>query len=195
MTPSTHRARAAAALAAVLLIGSAARADLSQEAEQHADIDVAVTLDPNAQSGHATGAVKIHARIEVVWALIRSCAEAPRLVPGLTGCTVLETAPDQSWQIIRHVLDYSWYLPKMTYDLRATYDPPTRISIERIAGDLRVLKATWRFESQGEYTIAHYEVELAPGFWVPRWLVRAVLRNDLPKMLRALRTLAESRHP
>ena len=83
----------------------------------------------------------------------------------------------------------------MTYDIRAVYDRPARISIERISGDLRVLKATWQFESQGEYTIAHYEVELAPGFWVPKWLVRVVLRNDLPKMLRALRTRAESRRP
>ena len=32
---------------------------------------------------------------------------------------------------------------------------------------------------------------VAPGFWVPHWIVRAVLRRDLPKMLRALRTRAE----
>jgi len=188
-----YHVRSSVTIAVVLLIGSTARADIAQEAEQHGDIDVAVTLDPAAQSGHATGTVRIHARQEEVWALVRSCAEAPRLVPGLTECTVLKTAPDQSWQIIRHVLDYSWYLPKMTYDIRAVYDRPERISIERISGDLRVLKATWQFESQGEYTIAHYEVELAPGFWVPKWLVRVVLRNDLPKMLRALRTRAESR--
>jgi hypothetical protein len=34
-------------------------------------------------------------------------------------------------------------------------------------------------------------VDLAPGFWVPHWMVRAVLRRDLPKMLRALRSRAE----
>ena len=185
--------RSLALLAATLLFAFAARADIAAEAEQHGDIDVAVVLDPSAQSGHAIGTVKIRARREEVWSLIRSCEEAPRLVPGLIECTVLRTATDQSWQIIRHVLDYSWYLPKMTYEFRATYERPSRISIERVSGDLRVLKASWQLESAGEYTIAHYEVELAPGFWVPQWMVRIALRHDLPKMLRALRARAESR--
>jgi len=33
---------------------------------------------------------------------------------------------------------------------------------------------------------------VAPGFWVPRWLVRIALKHDLPRMLRTLRTRAES---
>jgi hypothetical protein len=65
------------------------------------------------------------------------------------------------------------------------------VSIERISGDLRVLRGSWALQSDGEETVAHYAVDLAPGFWVPRWIVRAALRRDLPKMLRALRARAE----
>jgi len=54
-----------------------------------------------------------------------------------------------------------------------------------------VLKGSWYLQSDGDYTIAHYAVDLAPGFWVPHWIVRAALRRDLPKMLRALRARAE----
>jgi hypothetical protein len=32
---------------------------------------------------------------------------------------------------------------------------------------------------------------LAPGFWVPQWLVRGALRHDLPKLMSALRARAE----
>jgi hypothetical protein len=46
-------------------------------------------------------------------------------------------------------------------------------------------------QGEGDDTIARYNVDLAPGFWVPHWIVRAALRRDLPKMLRALRTRAE----
>jgi len=176
----------------LLAFGSDSRADIATEAEQHGDIDVGVVLDPAAQSGHASAVVRIHARREVIWSLIRSCTEAVNLVPGLIRCDVLETAPDQSWQIIRQVLDYSWYVPKLTYEIRATYDKPARISIERISGDLSVLKGSWYLQSDGDYTIAHYTVDLVPGFWVPKWIVRLALRHDLPKMLRALRARAES---
>jgi hypothetical protein len=166
-------------------------ADLAQESAQHGDIDVAVALDAGEQSGTAQATVRIHAPREVVWSLITNCAEALHLVPGLVACEVRETAADLSWQRIRHVLDYSWYVPKLTYEIRASYDRPSRVSIERVSGDLRILRGSWVLESDGEYTIAHYMVDLAPGFWVPHWIVRAALKRDLPKMLRALRTRAE----
>ena len=176
----------------LLFAACAVPADLGQESAQHGDIEVAVTLDAGEQSGSAHASVRIHAHREVVWSLITSCAEALRLVPGLVGCDVVETAPDRSWQRIRHVMDYSWYLPKLTYEIRASYDQPSRVAIERLSGDLRILRGSWALQSDADYTIAHYAVDLAPGFWVPHWIVRAALKRDLPKMLRALRTRAES---
>jgi hypothetical protein len=170
---------------------AAPAADLAQESAQHGDIEVTVSLDAAEQSGSAGTSVRIHARREVVWSLITSCTEALHLVPGLVGCEVMETAPDRSWQRIRHVMDYSWYLPKLTYEIRAAYDQPSRVSIDRISGDLRILRGSWVLQSDGNDTIARYNVDLAPGFWVPHWIVRAALRRDLPKMLRALRTRAE----
>ncbi|HWJ34955.1 MAG TPA: SRPBCC family protein [Steroidobacteraceae bacterium] len=166
-------------------------ATLAQEVEQHGDIDVGVVLDTDGESGRANATVRIHAPREVVWSLITDCADALELVPGLVSCDVLETAPDNSWQRIRQVLDYSWYVRKLTYQIRATYDKPVSVSIERVSGDLRTLNVFWNLKSDGDYTVAHYRVDLAPGFWVPQWLVRVALRRDLPKMLRALRTRAE----
>ena len=165
--------------------------DLAQDSALHGGMEVAVSLDPGEQSGSASASVRIHAHREVVWSLITSCTEALHLVPGLVACEVMEAAPDGSWQRIRHVMDYSWYTPKLHYEIRASYDRPSRVSIERISGDLRVLRGSWALQSDGEQTVAHYDLDLAPGFWVPQWIVRAALRRDLPKMLRALRTRAE----
>jgi Polyketide cyclase / dehydrase and lipid transport len=170
---------------------AATAADLAQESAQHGDIDIAVTLDAGEQGGSASASVRIHAHREVVWSLITSCPEALQMIPGLMACEVMETAPDRSWQRIRHVMNYSWYAPKLTYEIRAWYDQPSRVSIERISGDLALLRGSWELRSDGDDTVAHYSVHLVPGFWVPRWMERAALRRDLPKMLRALRTRAE----
>jgi hypothetical protein len=178
---------------AVLLATGVSRAgDLAAEASPGNDIEISVSLDPTGQSGSASAIVRIHASRETVWSLITSCPESLRMVPGLEICDVLETGPDQSWQRIRHVMNYSWYVPKLTYVMRATYDPPSKVTIERISGDLRTLSGSWELKSDGDYTIAHYMVDLAPGFWVPNWIVRTALRKDLPKMLRALRSRAET---
>ncbi len=140
----------------------------------------------------ASATIRVHARRETVWALLTSCRAALELVPGLKECQVLDTAPDGSWQLIRQVMDYSWYVPKLTYVLRDTYDYPGRILVERDSGDMRTLKASWDLEADGEYTLLRYSLEITPGFWVPRWLVRIALKHDLPKTLRTLRARAES---
>ncbi len=179
-------------IAVLLAAGAARAANIAVEASAGNDIIVSVALDPAEQSGSASASVRIHASRETVWSLITSCPESLRMVPGLEICDVLETAPDRSWQKIRHVMNYSWYLPKVAYVIRATYDPPAKVSIERISGDLRTLRGSWELQADGGYTIAHYVVDLAPGFWVPTWIVRTALRKDLPKMLRALRSRAEA---
>lgn len=179
-------------LSLALAVFPVVAADLAPELAQHGDIEVSVSLDATEQSGNADATIRIHAPREIVWSLITSCPESLRMVPGLEACEVLETAPDRSWQRIRQVMNYSWYVPKLTYELRASYDQPSRVSIERTAGDLRRLRGSWVLSSDGDDTLAHYTVDLAPGFWVPHWIVRAALRHDLPKMLRALRTRAEA---
>jgi Polyketide cyclase / dehydrase and lipid transport len=178
-------------IVALFLSCPAPAAEPVREPAQHGDIEVTVSLDAAEQNGSATVSVKIHADREVVWSLITSCPEALHLVPGLVACDVLETAPDGTWQRIRHVLDYSWYVPKLIYEIRAIYEPPSRATIERTSGDLRRLRGTWGLQDEQGYTIANYTVDLEPGFWVPHWLVRAALRRDLPKMMRALRARAE----
>jgi hypothetical protein len=179
-------------LALILFAVTVRAANLAAEASANSDIQVSVVLDPAEQNGTASATVKIHAPRETVWSLITSCPESLRMVPALEVCDVLETAPDRSWQKIRHVMNYSWFVPKLTYVIRANYDPPSKVSIEELTGDLRSLRGSWELKRDGDYTIAHYTVDLSPGFWVPHWIVRSALRKDLPKMLRALRSRAEA---
>jgi len=175
-----------------LVVLSARAETWTHEADERGDIDLHVALDPTEQAGRATATIRIHASREVVWPLITTCPEALKTVPGLVACTVLDAAPDGSWQRLRHVLDYSWFIPRLTYEIRATYDKPSRVFFERVSGDLKTLRVAWVLQSDGDDTIARYSVDLAPGFWVPHWLVRSALKRDLPKMLRAVRGEAES---
>ena len=176
-----------------LLVSMAALGvDLGQDAEPLGDVEVRVALDSTEQAGTASATVRIHAPPEVVWSLITNCKEALIIVPGLVACDVVEEAPDGSWQRIRHVLDYTWYVKKLTYEVMMRMEKPTRVTAERVSGDLKTMKVTWDLQKVGDDTLVSYVVELAPGFWVPHWLVRLALKRDLPKMLRTLRSRAES---
>jgi len=161
-------------------------------ADSSADPPVQVVLDSGDQSGHATATVRIHAHRDVLWRVLTSCADALLIVPGLKICEVEATAPDRSWQTIHQVMDYSWYIPRVSYLVKATYEWPHSIDFDKVSGDLMRLSGSWTLDSDGDFTVAHYALEFAPGFWVPRWLVRAAMKRDLPKMLRALRERAEA---
>ncbi len=151
-----------------------------------------ISLDASESSATATASIRIHATKAVIWGVLTSCTEALQIVPGLKFCTVQETATDRSWQRILQVMDYSWFTPRVSYEVLASYNKPDAIVFEKVAGDQMRLRGSWDLQSDGEYTVAHYVLEFSPGFWVPRWFVRAALKRDLPKMLRALRLHAEA---
>ncbi len=155
-------------------------------------LHVDVTIGPHGEAGEALATIRIHAARRVVWHLLTSCTEAVKIVPGLKSCVVQETAADRSWQIIRQVMAYSWLLPRVSYMVKASYSRPDRIVFEKTAGDLITLRGSWDLQADGDETVARYIVDFQPDTWVPGWFVRATLRSDLPKMLRALRANAEA---
>jgi len=150
----------------------------------------------SADSGRrveATATVRIHARRAAIWAVLTSCSQAVKFVPGLRTCEVQKTAADGSWQQIKLVVHYSWYLPRVSYIVKAAYARPASIVFTRTAGGAAALRGSWELRADGDETIAHYALDFEPDFWVTGWIARFELRRNLPKMLRALRALAEQR--
>jgi hypothetical protein len=144
-------------------------------------------------AAHAT--IRIRATREAIWDIISSCPKAQKILPSLKGCEVLERAPDGSWARILQVMEYFRFLPDVRFEVRVNYRPPASITFDRVSGDLTSVRGGWILHSDGDYTIAHYDVAIEPGLWVPNWIVRAALKHDLPKMLQALRSNAETIPP
>jgi hypothetical protein len=174
------------------LVSRVPAGDAATATERPDDYHLQLNLDSAEQGGEASASVRIHATRAVIWQVLTSCAQAIQIVPGLKSCDVLETAPDQSWQRIRQVMDYSWFIPRVSYEVKASYTKPSGIVFEKVAGDLMRLKGSWVLQSDGDFTVAQYDLDFVPGFWVPRWFVRSALKRDLPKMLHALREHAEA---
>jgi len=106
---------------------------------------------------------------------------------GTASATVrIHAPPEVVWSLITNCIK------KLTYEVMMRMEKPTRVTAERVSGDLKTMKVTWDLQKVGDDTLVSYVVELAPGFWVPHWLVRLALKRDLPKMLRTLRSRAES---
>jgi hypothetical protein len=161
----------------------------------HAQEAPVVVVGDAGPSINAHASIRIHASRGTIWAILSSCSEALKIVPSLKGCNVLERAADGSWERIWQSMEYFRFLPRVKFEVNVSYQPPASVTFERVSGALVSLRGTWILQSEGGDTIAHYEVAVEPGLWVPNFIVRAALKHDLPKMLQALRSEAESTRP
>jgi hypothetical protein len=142
--------------------------------------------------GTVEAAIRIHASAREIWPFITECKYAAWLIPGLRRCRTLETAPDGSWADIEHVIQYSLFIPTMHSVFRAEFHPPYRMDFHRIGGNLKHEVGSWNLlPSAGDTTTVVYRVSLQPGFWIPRFVVRRTLRQQLPAALRSLRKHAQ----
>ena len=168
-----------------------------EEREQLARGEVLVFahVDPARPEGEVRAAVQIAATREHVFRTLTDCGQALEYVPHLERCRVLERAPDDSWQVVEHAVDYRWYMPRIDYVFRAAYEPFERIRFTQVRGDLKVNEGAWELMPADEAatsTVVTYRVQMVPRFYVPRRLILSSVKRDLPELLRALRARCEA---
>ena len=71
--------------------------------------------------------------------------------------------------------------------------PYDRIEVQRVAGPIEHLERVWRLlPSADDKTLLTYDLELRPGMPVPRFMIGASLRRDIPIILTEVRKRAET---
>jgi len=192
--------RRACVSACILLAARGAfAAEWALSAEELARLDQREVLLParterDRDAGSFRAAIEIEAPAEKVFRRMTDCTQALLFVPHLIHCTVLETAPDGSWQTVQHEVNYGWFLPRASYVFRAVYEPFERVSFSGVRGDFRENEGVWELSPRrdGAATVVTYRAQVATRFFVPRWMVLASLKHDLPALMQGLRARCEA---
>lgn len=175
-------APAAAADTSPLSISSAERAQLERG-------EVVLLVAEERVGATASAAVLIRAPARRVWSVMTDCARAPEFVPHLRSCQVIERGEDR--RVVEHRVKPYPLLPELTYRFEERWEDRHRIVFHRTGGDLKAMEGAWELEPEGGRTLVRYRLSMDPGFLVPRWAVRRALREDLPRLLEALRDRVE----
>lgn len=149
---------------------------------------------PDRTAADIRAAIQVNATPEQVFLTLTDCAQALKFVPHLKRCAVLETADDGSWQNVEQQVDYGWLTPRANYVFHADYDRFDRIRFSNLRGDFHENRGIWEFRpvKDGAATLVTYEARVAPAFYVPRWMMRNMLRRDLPDLMKGLRARSEA---
>lgn len=152
-----------------------------------------VTPDTGEADGHIMAQLDIAAPPRRVWNLMLDCDRAPKFLTALKSCKVLETSPDGLTDIREHRSQWLALLPETVSVFRSVYTPNREIDFERVSGDFRFLKGTWRLEplTGGRGTRLTYDARIGVSVPLPGFIVRAALEDDVPKFLSAFRDEVE----
>ena len=134
-----------------------------------------------------TAAVLIEARPGSVWQVMLDYENAHEFLPGVDKCRVLQR--NDGFDIVEQTVDLFTLLPKITYVFRCDYQEGRRIDFKLVRGDLADLQCTVNLlpQSGGACTLLTYSIHLDSGLFVPQSMVKAVLQDDLPSLLNAIK--------
>ena len=138
-------------------------------------------------------AVLIEADPERIWEVLQDCESGRAYVPHVVSCELMETQDNGLTHVYRQVVKYAWFLPRFEHVFSLRYQPHERIDVQRVSGPIEHMKGVWQLLPAGAHTtLLAYEMELRAGLPLPRFLVGASLRRDIPTILAEVRKRAEA---
>ena len=156
---------------------------------QPGDVVVSVEASTTGSGAHILAVIDIPRPPHDVWSVMTDCARAPSFVPNLVSCRILERARDGSWDIREQVSSLGWLSPNFRSVFRSEYEPDRRVHVSRVAGDMIRSEGEWLLVpiQGGRATRVTYSADVDYGSWLPNFLIRDHVVDDIRTVLSALR--------
>jgi hypothetical protein len=141
-------------------------------------------------------AAEIDAPAAAIWKILTACEIAPEYVPNVVSCKKVEELDGGRADLFVQTIKPIFFLPTFEHVFRLDYTPYTRIDVHRVSGPIAHMEGSWWLVPQESGSILLvYDVAVDPGLPIPRFLVRATMKRDLPKIVEAVRERAEASSP
>lgn len=153
---------------------------------------LAETILAEETGGAARVIALFYSDVDTIWNTIGYCKNEFIYVRGLESCGVL--IPGLQFIRKKHRVNNNWYTPTLDFTFEASRTSPTHGEFHLVEGDLKAMEGQWIFRplpGNGGIVVTH-EIRIKPKIPAPRWLVRRVLKKDLPDMLACIRGLAQA---
>jgi hypothetical protein len=141
---------------------------------------------------HMRFAVKVSASVPTLWDVLKDCPRSAEYTPNIVSCHSLEILDDGRAELFTQTIKIAFFIPAFEHVFRLSYDPYTHIGVHRVSGPIDVLDGNWWLVPQTDGSVLLVnELAIDIGLPIPRFLVRATMRREVPKMLTGIRDRAE----
>ena len=138
-------------------------------------------------------AAEVDAPPAAIWKILKACEISPEYTANVVSCKKLEELDGGRADLFVQTIKPIFFLPTFEHVFRLDYTPYARIDVHRVSGPIAYMEGSWWLLPQDSGRILLvYEVAVDPGLPIPRFLVRATMKRDLPKIMQAVRERAEA---
>ena len=191
---SVHTGTAALVLAAVLADPSAfagASAFAKAPADRSAGEPAAAAPQVSVREDRGTYAVT--ARFEIpqtaaaALAVLSDYERIPKFMPEVQSSVVVEQADGRTFVQQEAVSRFMMFSKKVHLLLEVTREPGTIRFVDRCGKSFVSYQGAWRAVTEDGRTIVSYELSAKPGFDVPEFILKRLLKRDSAQMIERLR--------
>jgi hypothetical protein len=156
--------------------------------------EVVCGLETVGKTRFVTGRLLIDQPPEKVWPVMVNPFEfQQKISPRMK---TVDVTVDKLHKSVMTVSMDTFPIPDICYTVESDYtrtEHGARVDFHRIGGTLKDFKGHWLVNPacHGKKTELIYSMYLDPGFYVPQWIVRFGVKQELPKTLLALRKRVE----
>jgi len=137
-------------------------------------------------------AVKVSAPVTRLWDVLKDCPASAEYTPNIVSCRSLEMLDDGRAELFTQTVKVAFFLPTFDHVFRLDYDPYSHVGVHRVSGPIDVLDGNWWLVPQTDGTILLLnELALDIGLPIPRFILRAAMHREVPKMLLGIRDRSE----
>jgi ribosome-associated toxin RatA of RatAB toxin-antitoxin module len=159
--------------------------------------EILIDLDwlPDGVIG-ANGSVFIEAEPSIVWQMLTDYDHLNETMPKVVSSRLLES--NNHTRIIAQTGKSGIFIfeKAVNFTLKVEEVFPEHLWFSQIGGDFKVYEGEWRLEAvngkNGHATLLTYEAEIKPDFFAPQFVVSFVQSQDLPTILKAIRSYCEA---
>lgn len=134
----------------------------------------------------------VKAKPEHIFRILTDYENAPGVFPHLLKCHVLEN--HGSTKIVEHKVQPSGPFGTYTYVLQVKEVPGKSLEWHRIRGDFKEVDGLWKLDplEGGRHTFVTYTSHINGGLFLPPILIKRQVHADMPGVMSALKSQAES---
>ena len=151
-----------------------------------------VSEEKIGERSYQVARVLVHVKPEHVWRIITDYENAPDVFPCLKKCKLVKDKG--ATKLIEHQIRPTGMPGTFNYVIEVKEVVNRFYEFHRVSGDFREVEGFWKLEpsSDGNSTMVTYASYVNGGIFLPAPLIKRQARIDMPGVLAALKTHAES---